>query len=114
MLTIEELKKLGCDTDEGLARCVNQEDFYLRLVNNAINCEDFNILKEALENKDLDAAFETAHKLKGALGNLSLTPLYDKAVEITELLRNRTNTDYSELLEELLKLKEEYKALCDE
>ena len=114
MLTIEELKKLGCDTDEGLARCLNQEDFYLKLVNSAINCEDFDTLKVALENKDLDQAFDMAHKLKGALGNLSLTPLYDKAVEITELLRNRTDMDYSELLEELLKLKEEYKALCEE
>jgi hypothetical protein len=50
-----------------------------------------------LEN-DLQAAFEAAHSLKGVLGNLALTPLLDPVKEITELLRSKTEMDYSELL----------------
>ena len=42
-----------------------------------------------------------AHALKGVLGNLSLTPLYEKVCEITELLRARTETDYAPLLSEI-------------
>ncbi|MBR2100374.1 MAG: Hpt domain-containing protein [Eubacterium sp.] len=37
----------------------------------------------ALKNNNLDEGFEIAHSLKGVLGNLSLTPLYDIMVEIT-------------------------------
>ena len=48
-----------------------------------------------------------AHSLKGVLGNLSLTPLYDLAVEITENLRNVAEIDYFELINKLLNKREE-------
>ena len=67
----------------------------------------FDKLKNALETGDLENAFLAAHALKGVLGNLSLTPLYTKVVEITELLRNRTEMDYSALLADILTKKEE-------
>ena len=35
MLTIEKLKAYGANVDEGLSRCMNNETFYLRLVNMA-------------------------------------------------------------------------------
>ena len=60
---------------------------------------------------DLKTAFESAHALKGVLGNLSLTPLYDKVSEITELLRARTETDYSPLLSEISALRDGLKKL---
>ena len=41
-------------------------------------------------------AFEAAHALKGVLGNLALTPIYDPVSEMTELLRARNTTaDYA-------------------
>ncbi|MBQ6499737.1 MAG: Hpt domain-containing protein, partial [Ruminococcus sp.] len=73
---------------------------------------NFEKLKSALDNGDLDTAFEAAHALKGVLGNLSLTPMYNKSVEITELLRKRTDMDYTPLVEELLTMKSELEALC--
>ena len=33
MITIESLKAYGADVEEGLARCLNKEDFYLKMVN---------------------------------------------------------------------------------
>ena len=36
MLTIDNLKSLGANTDEGLARCLGKEDFYLRMVSMAL------------------------------------------------------------------------------
>ena len=39
MLTIEELKKLGADTDDGLQRCMNDEGFYLGLVKTVLEDE---------------------------------------------------------------------------
>ncbi len=36
MLTIEKLRAYGADVDEGLARCMNMEDFYIGLVRKAL------------------------------------------------------------------------------
>ena len=57
-------------------------------------------LEQQLEEKAFEVAFETAHTLKGMYANLSLTPLTEPVSEMTELLRKRTDTDYSELMEE--------------
>ena len=101
MVTIEKLKEFGADIDEGLARCLNNEAFYLKMVNMGIADERFGTLKDLLEKKDLDNAFEMVHALKGVFGNLALTPIYKPIDEMTELLRSRTDTDYMPLYNEM-------------
>ena len=113
MITIEKLQEFGANTEEGLTRCMKNEALYLRLVATAPNEKNFDKLRTALHAGDLDGAFEAAHALKGVLGNLSLTPLYEKAVEITELLRAKTEMDYSPLEDELFLLKNRLKDLCE-
>lgn len=98
MLTIDKLREFGADVDEGLVRCMGKEEFYLMLVGKAIEAERLSLLEEQLAKKDLDAAFETAHALKGMYTNLSLTPLSEPIIEMTDLLRSRSDTDYTELL----------------
>lgn len=101
-MTIQQLKELGADTDQGLARCGNNEDFYLRLVGMALKPDTFNELKNKVEENKLAEAFEAAHALKGVLSNLSLTPIYEPVYEITELLRTRQETDYSKLIDKMM------------
>ena len=113
MLTVENLKELGVNTDEGLARCMNNEQFYLMLVGKALSDDGIERLDSALRSGNLDEGFETAHSLKGVLGNLSLTPLYDAVAEITELLRARTQIDYTPYMEKITSLWKELKNLCD-
>ena len=110
MLTIENLRLYGADVEEGLSRCFQNEAFYLKLVGMLKQDTGFEKLEKAIRENDLDAAFEAAHALKVVLGNLSLTPAYHKVNEITELLRTRTQMDYSELLAGIL----EQKALLEE
>ena len=112
MLTIETLRESGADVDAGLKRCMNNEAFYLRLVPMALNDAGFEKLGAAVSAHDLDAAFEAAHALKGVLGNLSLTPLYEPVCEMTELLRARTEADYAGMLEPILATRAELAALC--
>ena len=107
MITLDKLNQFGANTKEGLDRCMNNEAFYLRLVDKAINDDSFIKLKDELENKNYDEAFKIAHSLKGVLGNLSLTPLYDLAVEITENLRISKEIDYFELINKLLNKRDE-------
>lgn len=101
MLTIEGLKEVGADTDSGLGRCLNNEDFYLRLVGMAISDDQFDKLREAVEKGDLDKGFEHAHALKGVLANVSLTNVLEPIKEITEDLRARKEKDYSEQLDRI-------------
>ena len=110
MLTIDKLRSYGADVDEGLSRCVNNEAFYLRLVGMALADGNFETLSSALAEGDLRRAFEAAHSLKGVLGNLSLTPLYKPVSEITELLRAKTEMDYSSCLQTI---REQYRKLCE-
>ena len=114
MLTVELLREYGADTDRALERCLNNEEFYLRLVRKAADSPDFDLLEEALSAKDLDAAFEHAHKLKGMLTNLSLTPLSSPVVELTETLRGRADTDYGPYLDRIAEERERLAALLGE
>ncbi len=111
MITLDALRAFGADVDDGLRRCMNMEPFYLRLVSSLKGDTRARDLKDAVGRGDLDAAFEIAHAMKGMYGNLSLTPLCKPVNEITELLRARTQTDYSALLAEITARSEELEAL---
>ncbi len=110
MLTVDSLREYGANVDEGIARCAGKEELYLKLVGRIKDEKNFEALPEAIAKKDLDAAFECAHGLKGVLANLSLTPVLTPVERITESLRAREDRDYSadlnEMAEEKRKLDE--------
>ena len=98
MVTIEKLKAAGANVEEGLQRCMGNEALYLKLVNHFMEDTSFEKLKVAIQNNDLEESFKLAHGLKGVLGNLSLTPLFNIIFEMTELLRHREERDYSDFI----------------
>lgn len=111
MLTVDSLKAFGADTSDGLKRCMDNQAFYLKLVEKALEDKNFEVLEQSIAAKDLEKAFEAAHSLKGVLGNLALTPIFTPVLEITELLRAKTDTDYSSLLLAILNKRAELIAL---
>ena len=111
MLTIDKLKAFGADTTTGLSRCLNNEMLYLRLVSKFLEDTNIYTLKEAVSNNNLEKAFECAHALKGVLANLSITPLYDIIISITEDLRNKKEMDYIPFVDSYIKKLEELKSL---
>ena len=100
MISIETLKNYGANVEEGLTRCMNNESFYLMLINKVLSDNKIDQLEKAISEKNLDEAFEIAHALKGMYANLSLDPITKPVVEMTELLRSRSDVDYSALLAE--------------
>ena len=114
MLTAEKLRAYGADVEEGLARCMNDEAFYLRMVNMAVEDRNFGRLEEAVEQDEIPRIFEAAHALKGMLGNLALKPLFRPASEMTELARAGDHADYAALWDELAKARKKLQALRDE
>ena len=115
-MTIEDLKNYGANTEEGLARCMNNEGIYLRLVGMALSDPGFERLGDELASGDPKPAFETAHALKGMLGNLSLMPLYEPVSTLTEMLRGKgpgeDAGDWKSLYDEIMKQFEALKALA--
>ena len=103
-MNLERLDAFGANTKEGLARCMNDEPLYLRLVAMTLEDGNFEKLRSAMEAGDANGAFNAAHALKGAAGNVALTPLYEPLCELTELLRGKSSPveGGEELLEEIL------------
>ena len=88
-MTLEALKHYGANTAEGMGRCLNNESFYLKMVGMALADKNFDRLKEAVDAGDIHAAFAAAHSLKGSIGNVALTPIYEPICALTELLRGK-------------------------
>ena len=111
-MTIDDLRNFGANVDEGLARCFGNESFYLRLVGMGLSDANFDRLREAMAAKNTAAAFEAAHALKGSIGNLALTPLFNPISALTELLRGQTGlVDGDALMAEIETQLEKAKAL---
>ena len=105
-MTIEKLRELGANVDEGLERCMGMEDFYMEMIELGMSDEKFEKLGEVLEAGNLDEAFEQVHALKGVIGNLALTPLYESICELTEHLRIKEDVDYKSLYDKILSQRE--------
>ena len=112
MLSIQALNDFGVNTAEGLTRCLNNEQFYFRLIGKAVADPGFEKLKDAIAAGDMDKAFELAHALKGVTGNLALTPLFEPVSEMTELLRTHADADYGTMVDTLLERRQVLVELC--
>lgn len=110
-MTLDDLIAFGANVDDGLKRCMNNEKFYLNLVESTQDEPKFEALRNAITEGDLDAAFEAAHALKGVMANLAITPLYEPLSELTELLRAKEEADYPTLVEAIMRKQEEFAAL---
>lgn len=111
MMELEKLAAYGANVEEGLARCMGMKGFYLGLVEKVRDEPAFDKLRIALDEGRLDEAFEYSHSLKGVLTNLAITPLSEPVCEICELLRSRTQMDYSQLMGTIMQRYEEFRQL---
>ena len=107
-MNIDGLRELGANVEEGLERCMGMEDFYMEMIELGLSDERFDELGPTRETGDLDAAFEQVHALKGVIGNLALTPLYETVCELTEHLRAKEQIDYKPLYDKLISQRKEF------
>lgn len=85
----QKLAESGADVKGTISRFAGNEAIYLKFLLKFKNDPNFADLKTSLEQEDFEEAFKAAHTLKGVSVNLGLTPLYEAASAITELLRER-------------------------
>jgi HPt (histidine-containing phosphotransfer) domain-containing protein len=100
------LQEWGCDTAAALERMLDDEDFYIECLQIVQTDVHFDKLKIALENRETETAFDCAHTLKGVLGNVGLTPMYEMDVQIVEQLRIGRCENLDDKLESLLRMRE--------
>lgn len=107
-MTLDALQAFGANTAEGMGRCLNDASFYLDMVAMALEDKNFAALKAAMDAGDSHAAFAAAHSLKGSIGNVALTPIYEPLCALTELLRGKdAPVDGSDaLLEQIMTARE--------
>ena len=111
---LAELKCWGCDVEGAMKRMLDDEDFYIECLNEVANDGCFESLKAALDSKNVNAAFEAAHALKGVFANVGLTPFFNKIVEIVEPLRRGNGEELGGKYEELIQMREKLKKLLSE
>ena len=81
-----ELAPYGIDYDEAMERMGGSVDFFKQLAMKYLNDTRFVDLVAAMDVKDLDAAYEAAHALKGVSGNLSMTRLFKASAAVSDAL----------------------------
>ena len=84
----EALQNWGCDIPGAMRRFLDDEGLYISCLATMLADENFGLLGEAVKENDVTKAFEAAHSLKGTLGNMGLTPMYEIIIQIVEPLRD--------------------------
>lgn len=99
---LEKLKELGVDVDRILVTLNGKQALYERLIFKFYDLVKDSNLTEAVG----DDIYERVHALKGAAGNLGITPLFNEYVKILELIRENRMDQVPEAIKGLLPMQE--------
>lgn len=99
---LEELKELGVNVKEGKNRLMGNTALYERMLVKAADMMKKAPVSTEYDGTDCAELIERTHAIKGATGNLSLTPLYNAYSEIVRLLREDQPEQAKQVFEEVL------------
>lgn len=102
MNLFDELKELGVDVEGGLKRLNGNEAFYKKMLGSVQSMMEKAPVDPEFDANDYQAVIENAHAIKGATGNLSLTPLYKAYTDIVDLLRQDKPEEARKILVDIL------------
>lgn len=95
---LEELRALGVEVDKILGTLNGKQALYERLI-----FKFYDLVKKSNITEDnLEEIYERVHALKGAAGNLGITPLFEEYVKILTLIREDKMEQVKEAMKELL------------
>ena len=113
MSMVDELKELGANVDEAMQRFMNNAALYEKMLKKLPNMMKGKQVMEAIETGNIDGVIEIAHTLKGVLGNLSITPLYEAYTDIVALLRQNDMEKAKSILENSFPVEEKVAACIE-
>lgn len=98
----KKFEAYGGNYSDTMGRFLGSEAMYLRFLNMLLQDESLQQLGDALKIGDMECAFAAAHTLKGVVGNMGLTPLYQAVCTIVEPLRAKERRgDYAVLYQKI-------------
>ena len=93
------LIEAGVELDEAIHRFMGMEDMYEKFLLRYTEDNCLEDMKKALEDRDVESIFKSAHYMKGLAANLELTPVKEQAHIVTEKTRGRESLTDEEFLE---------------
>ena len=107
MFQPEKLRELGINLDEALERFMGKQSLYDKMLKKLPKAiEQYEVLEYFITG-DYEKAVANAHTLKGATGNLSVTPLFEAYTEIVNNLRADNPQEAQKILEDILPVQKE-------
>lgn len=94
----EIFEAYGADYQATMNRFMGNETMYLKFLDMLFQDDNLQKLGSAINDNNMNSAFEAAHTLKGVVANMGLTPLYSAVCAIVEPLRaEKQCNNYKEL-----------------
>lgn len=106
------LEEWGCDINGGLERFLDDQELYLRCLNRFSHDPALVNLRESIREENWKGAYEAAHSLKGTSGTLNITPVYQAARELVNLLVDDFAPDKARVYERMEILSGLYEEYC--
>ena len=115
----KQLEENGADVEGTLRRFMGKDTLYLKFLGKFPADKNYENLGMNLEAGAYEEAYKCAHALKGVVGNLGLTPVFEKVSTLVEDLRNKTDSDVNaeranELWQEIKEIYERFIAIISE
>lgn len=89
----KQLEESGADVETTLKRFMGNDAIYQKFLGKFPADPNYANLGTNIESGAFEEAYKCAHALKGVVGNLGLTPIYESVSELVEELRNKAATD---------------------
>lgn len=99
---LEELKDLGVNTEEGAERMGGNISLYERMLVKFADMIKKTPVQPDFDSNNYNDITDAAHAIKGASGNLSVTPVYEAYTEIVRLLRAGQPEKAKDTLEKII------------
>lgn len=107
MSLLEELNGMGVNVDEGVERLMGNSALYEKMLGSFAEMMRSAFVQPDFDISDYTEIIEKAHALKGAAGNLSITPVYEAYSEIVSLLRSNQPEQAKFVLEKIQPVQDE-------
>ena len=95
-----QLEEGGADVEGTLKRFMGNDGIYLKFLGKFPNDPNYANLGINMESANYEEAYKCAHALKGVVGNLGLTPIFENVSALVEELRNKANAEVDAALAE--------------
>lgn len=115
----KQLEENGADVETTLKRFMGNEAIYQKFLGKFPADPNYTNLGANLESGAFEEAYKCAHALKGVVGNLGLTPIFQKVSDLVEELRNKAADEVdaaraNELWQEIKTVYEKFIAIINE